>query len=455
MSTKPRANRPHGHVPRGTVRRCLKISVWDGVFSSVSLGLAENFFVPFALALFASPTQISWLVSFSGLGGALSQWWTGRMVRWFNGRRSILNVSVYAQASVLLLMSTLIAWPSRMRLPFLVILVTAYGAFGGLAGPMWNTLMAKYLPPSKRSGYFGARSRGLGLLTISSGLAAGFFLRAFGERSIIGFSILMGAAGASRFASAYLVRHMYEPPQSVRNVPRGRFRDFRWSMKRAPFWPFSFSVAALTLAANLVGPYFPVYMLKDLKFDYVTFTIATMATNLSMFTMSAFWGRKADEVGICKVFRLCYWLTPAIPALWLVSKAPLYIVCVQLMSGVVWSGFNLSTTNYVFDAVPPRYRMQAISYLNVANGLSLFSGAFLGGHLLSVLPPLFGHPFLTLVLLSAGLRLFLCLTVLPVVPSVRRHPELSSWDMFYNVSGIGPLVGATRGAVRTILRFES
>lgn len=438
---------------RGAVRRSLTASLWDGVFVSLMMGLVDSFLTPFGLALKAGPRQIGWLTSFPPLFGALAQWWTGRLTRLWNGRKKVLTRVVYAQAFTVAGLAALPWLPAPSRIPLLILLATLYAAFGGLSGPVWNSLMSDYLPPSKRTGYYGWRNRITGAVVIAAALLAGVVLQRFGRGTLVGFSCLFAGATLCRFVSAAFLEKMYEPAVSRRSLPAGRFRHFWRETRGGPFWPFALYAAGLTFSANLSGPYFPVYMLRGLKFSYLTYTILMMAVNLSTVSMMAAWGRKADQAGPLKVLQVCTWLTPLLPLLWLTSQSPWPIFFVQIFGGVVWSGLQLCQINYIFDAVPSRLRTQAIAYFNVVNGMALFAGAFLGGYLLEILPPLLGFRFLTLLQISGVLRVLVALFLLPRVPAVRTHSTVSGWDVFYGAVGLKPLAGFSRDILHMVRRW--
>jgi MFS family permease len=443
---------PAVKIRRGDVRRSLRASLVDGAFCSVMMGLVENFFIPFGLALRATVAQIGALAALPPLAGALCQWWTATLARHFGGRKSLLLRVVYGQIASLVLLAALPWVHPAWRVPALTALVAAYVAFGGLAGPVWNSLMSEYVPPARRAGYFGWRNRLMGTIVLSSALLTGLTLHflAGGER--VGravlpvFSAVMLAAAVCRAVSAAYLARYYEPALSARTMPHGRFLLFRAQTRGGPFWRFLAFNASLTLVANLVGPYFSVYMLKDLGFSYVTYTLSMVTLHLSVALMMPRWGRKADEAGVHKVLRVCAWLTPVLPLLWMLGRAPAYVVAIQVAGGWVWSGLNLCQTTYVIESVPSRLRTQAMGYFNVVNGLALFAGAALGGFLPQFMPKVFGYSFVSMLLLSSALRALVCATLLPRVGPVRVRPDVSDWQLFYSAVGLRPLAGIYRGA---------
>ena len=79
-------------------------------------------------------------------------------------------------------------------------------------------------------------------------------------------------------------------------------------------------------------------------------------------------------------------LMPLLPSLWIVSSNYFYLLGVQALSGLVWAGFTLSATNFVFDLTLADRRATLMAYHNVLAALGVFVGAAVGGYLGTHLP---------------------------------------------------------------------
>jgi MFS family permease len=144
-------------------------------------------------------------------------------------------------------------------------------------------------------------------------------------------------------------------------------------------------------------------------------------------------------------------LMPVLPMLWLVSENPYYLMCVQVVSGIAWGGFALSTANYLYDLRPPR--ADFASYAAVQSGLSalgVFMGALLGGYLASQLDEIRlwlpgnlqpTHSVVLIFVLSSLLRLLIVAWFIPRSEElrVRRRPDILK--VVYRVSRFTPGAG--------------
>ncbi|PKH44866.1 MFS transporter [Dehalococcoides mccartyi] len=81
-----------------------------------------------------------------------------------------------------------------------------------------------------------------------------------------------------------------------------------------------------------------------------------------------------------------------------------YLIGVQALSGIIWAGFLLSGTNYIFESSSRRNRMRGFALYTGGNSLGIALGSLVGGLLVSVLPQLNGYHMLSLFLVSVIAR---------------------------------------------------
>jgi MFS family permease len=198
------------------------------------------------------------------------------------------------------------------------------------------------------------------------------------------------------------------------------------------------------------GPFFTLYMLRDLKFSYGEFTLITAVNALTQFLTMRYWGRLCDRFGNRKILALTGWLISFVPMLWVLSPNFYAIVIFQICAGLVWSGFNLSAGNFIFDAVSPAKRARCVAYFSLLNNTGISLGAILGGWLALYMPGtllLFGWPLLlasslqVLFLFSGLLRLLISAIFLARIKEVRPVEPITTWELIFNFSMIAPVLG--------------
>jgi len=220
------------------------------------------------------------------------------------------------------------------------------------------------------------------------------------------------------------------------------FFMFLRRFRESNFVKFVFYVASIMFATNLAAPFFSVYMLRDLHFNYLLFMIIRFASVSASLVSFPIWGKHADAVGNAKILKLTSLLIPVIPLLWMISPFPAYLVCVEIFSGFVWGGFNLCALNFIYDAVSSGKRIRCLSYFAFINGIAIFLGALGGGYLVEHARSLHGSAILTVFLISGAMRFLSHFILSKKFREVRLTAQkISSLELFFSVTGIRQQLG--------------
>jgi MFS family permease len=411
------------------------MSVLDGAAYAVVLGLIQNFVTPFALALKATTTEVGLLNSFPNLIVAFSQLVAPRLSQRAGSRKGLILPMVFLHAVMFVPILLIPFVIGRSQVWWLIGLFTVSTVFGAIANPAWGSLMADLVPIRLRGRYFSSRGMIAGVITLVFSFVAGGILQLYTQTPFIGFAILFGGAALFRFLSCYFLSQMYEPK------PPENIKDDRSMMQMVShvgsynLGRFTIFFALVSLVTNIASPFFSVYMLSDLNFSYVTFTVVTSAVSVASLGFLTFWGRRADLAGNIKVVKVTSFLIPLVPLLWLASKNVYYLIFAQIVSGFAWSGFNLAGVNYVYDASEAQNRTKHIAVFNAITCLATFLGALIGGYLVPVLPRLFGYQLLSLFAISGILRGVIALLMARHLTEVRHVPAMSLTQFFLGRPG--------------------
>ncbi|MBS3105690.1 MFS transporter [Candidatus Woesearchaeota archaeon] len=401
-------------------KKSLKYSIYDGAAFAVMDGLTASFITPFAVALNASISLIAALTYIPQLVGAFIQLFAAKLVELLRDRRKILVVSSFAHAFLwipLLLMPY--ATPSQKYL--LIVYVSLQTIFVQLMQPVGNSLIGDIVPKYERGRFFGLRNRVVGATSFIAALAAGFILSYFSPKNpFLGFTILFVTAFFARALSGVFKGMMMNPEPDLAHEEKFSLFDFVKRMDKTNYGHFVSYIVLFKFATYIASPFFAVFMLKDLGFTYLQFTIIVAAELVASFIAMGIWGKMIDKRGTKFVLYISGMLTPLIPFLWMFSSNFYYLIIVEIFSGLAWAGFNLSSSNFIFDAVKPENRIRCIAYYKFFEGIAIFAGALLGGFLISHIPAWIVISSITLVFLVSGiLRLIASLALLPTLHEAR------------------------------------
>jgi len=175
------------------------------------------------------------------------------------------------------------------------------------------------------------------------------------------------------------------------------------------------------LAVSIASPFFTVYMLRELGFTYMWFTIVTLSSGVFSLLALPFWGKFADKYGNKLVIVIASFFIPLVPILWIFSTSKLYLILVpSLIGGVFWGGFNLSAFNFIYDSVKREHRALCSAYYNMLMGIGIFAGAIIGGLIAKYAPITFMSIFLFIFLVSGLARALMAIIFLPQIKEVRK-----------------------------------
>lgn len=423
------------------IKKSLRYSFLDGIFAAIMVGMTADYITPYALQLRATVRQIGILNALPNLFSSLVQLKSADLAERLKSRKKIINIFVLLHA---LMSIPIILTPylfKNQAVLFLIIFVTLFTAFNAFAGPAWSSLMSDYIPYKKRGRYFGWRNKMLGSVIIIATFVAGAILHLFKNNILKGFLIIFSIAFISRMISWFFLTRMYEVPLHIRKEDYFSFFDFVKRIRESNFLKFVLFVAGLNFSVNLAAPFFSVFMLRDLKFDYLTYTLlVTTVAVASIFTINR-WGHHADRFGNLKILRFTSLFIASLPLWWLINQNPIYLIFIQALSGFAWSGFNLCAVNFIYDAAKPEKRTRCFAYFNVFSGVATCMGAFIGGQLANFLPNIFKYRLMSLFLLSSLFRFTVVFTISRKIKEVRPAEKVTSKDLFYSMLGIKPILG--------------
>jgi MFS family permease len=419
--------------------KTMEFSQKEAVASSTMTATCENFTNAFALYLQATSLQMGFLTAFPQLLGSLMQLvsvWLGTYLT----RRRIVLFTAILQTGLMFCMAVLALMRRADVVQTLIMLVVLYHASSHLIQPQWRAWMGSIVPQKQRSVFFASRSRLTMAATLAVFVGGGgvLSLSDYFDMAAAGFFFLFLLAAGGRAASCYFLWKMHDPePQPLiaeANVFFATLGQIKLAMRDHTFRNYSFFVAGMQGMVAISGPFFAVYMLNELDFTYFQYSLNLVASIATQFFMLRYWGKISDKHGNRLIMLVCSAAMPVIPILWLFSPNFYYLIAVQVFSGLAWSGFNLTTANYLYDIRP--HHTNFATYAAVQAGISavmVFCGAISGGYLASAAPWLAGWlPFqigsaLFIVFITSGLlRLWVLLWFIPRAeePHVRTRPQL-------------------------------
>ncbi len=452
-------NAPNQRQP-SWLRLTLRRSQQEAVASSAMTATNDNFLNAFAVYLQASAAQMGWLTAipqfFAAVWQLVSAWMGNHMSR----KRLVIGVATL-QAVIMLAMAVLALWRgfgglASWQIPALITLAVGYFSCLNIIQPHWRAWMGALVPGRRRGLFFARRTRLTMISSLLVFILGGTLLSGSDATGLawLGFALLFGVAAVGRFWSAQLMRSMHDPS----NMPIASdaelwatLRQVGVALKEPTFRQYSFYVASMQGMVAISAPFFAVYMLRDLQFSYLQFSLNNIASVATQFLLLSSWGRFSDRFGNRATMIICSCLIPVLPLLWLVSPNFYYLLLVQVLSGLAWSGYTLSTGNYLYDIRPHQTNFAFYAAIQAAvSALAVFAGALLGGYVASQAPTLWnwlmpdwgwGSALFIVFLTSSLLRIAVAAYYLPRLhePTLRKRPQVL--QVIFRVARISAISG--------------
>jgi MFS family permease len=358
----------------------------DALFGQASGSFYEEFVALYALALGATADRIGALVGLSNLFGVVAYLPGAAMVGRLRTRKPFVlatNGGVARLAILAMAFVPLVAAGPGAAFTLILALRSVTVFMGSTGTPPGTSIVADLVPARARGRYFAGRNAAMGIVAFAAaplaGLVASRLNRGTGGGTL-GYQVLFAVSFAFGMLSTFSFSRIPEPP-----APRGRHRA--GDLRRIPgllgrnpgFTWLVISSLAWSLAMNLAGPFFNVYLVRELGG-----TAANVGTSAGIYAATALvgqvvFGALVDRRGNRRLFILTGLLVPFLPVFWLLVHVPEQSYAINAASGFLWAGYNLAAYNLLLETVPPEDRETGVALHNTVVAVGAVAGPLLGG----------------------------------------------------------------------------
>ncbi|REJ74521.1 MAG: MFS transporter [Acidobacteria bacterium] len=410
------------------LRLALRRSVGDAALFGAMVGCGESYFLAAAVALRASALEVALVVSLPLFLGSLGPMLALGALGRFTTRRPLVVGAAVLQGLNLVALAVL-ALSGDAEPAWLIASACLHQVFGMFANTAWSSWYGDLVPMRLRGRYFAQRNRatqtalflGLALSGVwLDWISGGQGVDAANPAVQLGFAAIFCAAGLFRLGSAGLLAASPEPRFVGLATVRQGTRYFRGGRGRRARRVLALG-GLMQLTTYVASPFFIPFMLDDLSFDYIEFTIATAAVVAAKLWFLPAWGKQIDRFGAAAVYRAAVLMVALVPLPWLVINDLWQVALAQAMSGAAWACYELAFFTVLVDATYRRTRPYVFAAQNIFNGTGQILGALIGAALTGPL----GLSLRVIFGVSTALRLAAAAGMLPLLPKEphRHHPD--------------------------------
>ncbi len=370
-----------------TARANRRLLWWDGLFSNASEAFVNNFIYPFVVTLGATNNQVGVISALGNLGAAAGLLPGARLAERHGSYKRLVVLTGGGLGRVLLLALAVLPllW-NGPALSYLVATFIALRAFVSQLGfPAWSALVARLVPQAIRGRYFASRNIGLALAALLFTPLGGRIIEWGG--GVRGYQIGFALAGLMGFVATGFFARIQEPPSAATLQPSRPERARLLSLLRAHprFAAFAGVTLLWNLALMVAGPFFSVYLVRELRASPTLIGILAALNSLGNIVGQRYWGRVNDHRGPAWVTGLTGLLIPSLPLLWSLVPNAWWLIPVEFYSGFIWAGYGLAGFNLLLSLAPEAQRPRFAALYQMAVFGPAFVGPLLGSALANAL----------------------------------------------------------------------
>lgn len=367
-------------LPERTLRN-MRAYWFDGFFAAACDNIVVTYLVLYLLALGATRAEIGLMSSLTNLAAALLLIPGAMLVERIGHRMGIsLAGGAWARIALVLLALLPLAFGGRAAIILAIILSVSRDAMSNLAFPAWMAITGDICPIEGRGRFFASRNLAMGAAGMLSTLLVGWLITRLAQPA--GYQYSLALAFGLGMVSTYSFAHIKDQPSKTVQLKSsslalpalvrelGHQPGFAALCATAVIWNFSLNVA---------GPFFTVHLVQGLGATPLMVALTSIASSLSTLLVQPRLGILADKWGPRRMQMISGLLIPIVPFMWVFATAAWNVIFINIISGVLWGAYSLSSFNYLLALIPEDQRARYSAFYQVLVMVSLSIGAAVGG----------------------------------------------------------------------------
>jgi len=369
------------------VSRAIKLSYIQSMLVMVYVGCTSGGFATgYALMLGANDVQIGMLTSIPMLA-VLAQPIAAMLIERGISRRNLTFIISLVQMStwipVIMVPFVMGGKSSSAKIAALITIFTIREIMSHTATNVRAGWIGDLIPQRTLGTFFGRIELYSGVVGTLVGILAGKILDIVKSAGAKGFGwvfsigILFGLAYAALFI-----------PQA--DVPVKKHEHGRISvMVRETF--ANRRLVAVMIYATLVSlpimaaPFYPTYLLRDVKISYLGLNIVTGVSTLTMIISSPIWGRVIERYGCRPVIIACTATIAPLPIVWIWATNPqmvyALVIPANLLGGIAGGGLFIAINTLIYKITPEQGRAMQLAIYSIVVTMIVAPLPIIGGYI--------------------------------------------------------------------------
>ena len=361
-----------------------KISIYNGMASTIALNFSNNFFPIFAITILsASNYQVGLISSLPPLMALLMTIPAAIMLNRAAEHKKLVATSILLARVMFLPIVALVYLPSEsMQAWVFLVIVALMSVPNTVANIGWQTLISGMISESRRGAFFSDRNRFLTMVGLVSTLIIGIVMKDASD-NVTAYQILFALAFGFGLLEVYLLMKHDETPAHVEG-PVVKKKLMEWSIfKHSGYVSFLIAALFFNFAWQMAWGIFNIYHIRvagATVFWISMFSVGNMLMQILTFPL---WKKWAEQRSNVRVFVWAAIGMASTPFLTVLSTNFYYLTFVQTISGFFLSGVVLLLFNLLLEQSPEASRTYCITTYNVLLAFMAFLAPQIGIWLLN------------------------------------------------------------------------
>jgi MFS family permease len=281
--------------------------LWFSIYANVIAILYGGYFFTGLLLLLGASDAYMGYITIVTYAGNLVAIFSPLIIERFARRKQMLLISRSVYYLLLLGFITVVPFlgiSNGARLSIIMTVIALVNLISALTGSGMSVWHLQSLPESVRSSFFSNLNMIIGVLNMIllniAGLFADYF-KAHGNE-LFGITLLRLAACLFAFIEIYNLSRIKEYPYPKHNTKMSLIDIFKNPLKNKRYRAVMAVIVIWTLAATLPGPFYQVYLIKDLKISYSFLSVVNLLNVPVLLIAMPIWGRVVSRFGDVKLF---------------------------------------------------------------------------------------------------------------------------------------------------------
>jgi MFS family permease len=354
--------------------RFLIISCVDGCFYALMSCFSEALALVYLAQTGISSSLLGMFTTVPPAMGALFQ----IVMPYFFGRFSAVTLtlcSVLVQIAGLCVMTGAVFGDGNLAAMGIGLCLYWMGGMG--AGAPWQVWIASLLRPEEQNVFFAKRAIASNFVMLGAFLATGLFLRNYNIQKAIPtfFTVAVVCRCISLWSLVKHPRLSFSLPACTK--PRS-FCFFERNEAGVCLLVICLMNLAWRFAVSTSSPFYNPYMLKELQMSVGEVTLLNAVPILVRVFVGANWGKLLDERRTYEGLLLSMGGAALLPMLWALGSSQNYLTILQVMSGVVWCGYEF-IIGLLVQRLFPGAALMALALFSASGAFGSTLGALCGG----------------------------------------------------------------------------